>query len=1415
MPACSYAHSSCSISHVLAALHYAARPPASGTQLVSPLRAPRTLKGTAGPHAEVLAILAFECSNVIDVCAQDFRGQTALHRASTAEPPEAALEACRALCDAVQRIDAIDASIAGHASHTGRLGRLIALRDNDGCTAEERVAVDAPELQAYLRELSAGLAAGSSDVRVASTPLLARRMRTEAPVATAAAAGLHSSVPVRGSSASGAIGRSAADNGFVDELMRRRRKESDAQTQLRLRLQADTIQSPPPAGQCFLCELSGERSNIPQRSALRWPCGHVSICAVCFLNWIQSELNSKPWPELVHGEALKCNECEQPLGAEQVMALLSSAQALVPATAELEEGAPPSPLALLRRWEHVVAEVRSDEAANEIMGVLRADPAVRLCSDVNCVCRPVDIGRLPEALRRHVDPGAPFHGRVCAKLRSFSSGFVLDPPHPPWIWRILLKQLTPSALALALVIICMLQMHFWSERSSQKHVLSLAALLGALAASRLQPLPADAHQAALEAATEAVEHAQRRLDALQQRAVGRDRNHGHLDEELVREVEALSAAQARLDEVRSHRHLVEGEATRVAVCPTCDHRVCFDCDTEYEPLEQSRDWRLRWKARLAERWLACKASVGLASAHDDAVATVTHRGRSCATMAALDRSGAAAEQRAAERRAAEQQRATERRARQQEEDENATLGELQRELDRPHDDSVGTKLCPSCEFPIQKLGACLHMRCGKCAVRFCWRCGAHSMMRDPCGSYSCDNGVRRWWETGRRRPLLAPTRDGQQTLLSEAAATIHSQRVGRQRVLDVSFGLVLVALLHAAIVHAGLERELDPFEYLKLKVHLSDTQRKVPVLLVGALAEFTSALVLTLPLRSPSGSCFSTASLREFIFRTCFVACYADGILGYWGLTESGRTESGLHSFVILLIHPIFNPIFWGLSMTYPAQVLLAGAAFIALAISFEKYFDSDLPRLGSHFAIVIASVIFGDGFFQTAPSFVRARLAALAGMLAGMSSYSLGLGVLLSAVVVGISWPADALMPWGTATKLVEWTHASKGVLFLPLYFYLLATTLPLTLALAYAVPLAETFGAGVFTALLSWLFGMSFGIASFAVAAAYTVGRYLLWRMRNVWRMRHVWWCIAAVFAALAIADWMAPLNKLVTLSSFAYKGTDGQKEYAAGTLRSLAYNAENRVLIAQAGAIAPLVTLVQSGTAGQKRKAAGALRWLAFNDENEVLIAQAGAIAPLVTLVQSGTDGQKEEAAGALRWLALNDENVVLIAQAGAIAPLVTLVQSGTDGQKEQAAGALWFLAYNAENKVLIAQAGAIAPLVTLVQSGTDGQMKVAADALWTLAFNAENRVLIAQAGAIAPLVTLVQSGTDGQKEQAAGALKNLAVNAENQVLIAQAGAIAPLVTLVQSGTAGQKEFAAGALRFLALNDENQVLIAQAGG
>ena len=70
--------------------------------------------------------------------------------------------------------------------------------------------------------------------------------------------------------------------------------------------------------------------------------------------------------------------------------------------------------------------------------------------------------------------------------------------------------------------------------------------------------------------------------------------------------------------------------------------------------------------------------------------------------------------------------------------------------------------------------------------------------------------------------------------------------------------------------------------------------------------------------------------------------------------------------------------------------------------------------------------------------------------------------------------------------------------------------------------------------------------------------------------------------------------------------------RKEAAAGALRNLAVNADNKVAIAGAGAIPPLVALLSSGTAaGKEEAAAGALWNLALTPDNRVAIAGAGAI------------------------------------------------------------------------------------------------------------------------------------------------------------------------------------------------------------
>ena len=50
-------------------------------------------------------------------------------------------------------------------------------------------------------------------------------------------------------------------------------------------------------------------------------------------------------------------------------------------------------------------------------------------------------------------------------------------------------------------------------------------------------------------------------------------------------------------------------------------------------------------------------------------------------------------------------------------------------------------------------------------------------------------------------------------------------------------------------------------------------------------------------------------------------------------------------------------------------------------------------------------------------------------------------------------------------------------------------------------------------------------------------------------------------------------------------------------------------------------------------QKQHAANALANLAVNDDNKIAIAKAGGIPPLVALIRDGNDTQKKHAAGAL--------------------------------------------------------------------------------------------------------------------------------------------------------------------------------------
>lgn len=254
------------------------------------------------------------------------------------------------------------------------------------------------------------------------------------------------------------------------------------------------------------------------------------------------------------------------------------------------------------------------------------------------------------------------------------------------------------------------------------------------------------------------------------------------------------------------------------------------------------------------------------------------------------------------------------------------------------------------------------------------------------------------------------------------------------------------------------------------------------------------------------------------------------------------------------------------------------------------------------------------------------------------------------------------------------------------------------------------------------------------------------------------------------------------------------------AARELRLLAkYNVENRIIIANSEAIAPLVSLLHSTDSDIQENAVTALLNLSINDNNKSEIAAANAIDPLVHVLRVGTSEARENAAATLFSLSVMDDNKVTIGQSGAIAPLVELLMHGTPRGKKDAATALFNLSILHENKVRIVRANAVKPLVILMSDPAAGMVDKAVAVLSNLATIQEGRVAIGEEQGIPALVEVVELGSQRGKENAAAALLHLCTsNSRFRAKVLQEGVIPPLVALTKSGTARAKEKASALLR-----------------
>lgn len=281
--------------------------------------------------------------------------------------------------------------------------------------------------------------------------------------------------------------------------------------------------------------------------------------------------------------------------------------------------------------------------------------------------------------------------------------------------------------------------------------------------------------------------------------------------------------------------------------------------------------------------------------------------------------------------------------------------------------------------------------------------------------------------------------------------------------------------------------------------------------------------------------------------------------------------------------------------------------------------------------------------------------------------------------------------------------------------------------------------------------------------------------------------------------------------------------EKQRAAFMLRHFAAeHSENQIAIAKAGAIEPLVQLLEDPAPGLREEAARALWNLArnhkeINVKNQVAIGSAGAIKPLVRLLEDEVSRVRIVAAAVLNDLAIdNIGNQIAIARTGAIGSLISLLQQEEAPALVMAAGLLQSLAKSSfDPQVASALAGAISPLVDMLKADTLLAQEHAAASLGTLAaYSKDIQVMIGRAGAIVPLVDRLKG--DMMQGTAAVALRNLAENnPENQAAIAKAGAIVPLVKLLEDGMPAVRSEAARALWNLAReNMDNQVAIVREG-
>ncbi|CAN6442615.1 unnamed protein product [Victoria cruziana] len=267
------------------------------------------------------------------------------------------------------------------------------------------------------------------------------------------------------------------------------------------------------------------------------------------------------------------------------------------------------------------------------------------------------------------------------------------------------------------------------------------------------------------------------------------------------------------------------------------------------------------------------------------------------------------------------------------------------------------------------------------------------------------------------------------------------------------------------------------------------------------------------------------------------------------------------------------------------------------------------------------------------------------------------------------------------------------------------------------------------------------------------------------------------------------------------------------AAGELRLLAKrNADNRICIANSGAIPVLVHLLASSSDPRTQEhAVTALLNLSICENNKKLImANEGAISGIVDVLRKGSMEARENAAATLFSLSVIDSNKVMIgSNAGAIPALVELLREGSHRGKKDASTALFNLCIYQGNKGKAVRAGVVETLMEMVVEG--GMVDEAIAIMAVLVSHHEGRAAIGDStGAINVMVNIISNGSPRNKENAAAVLLALCSGDADRHLseARDMGAMEPLLELACSGTPRAKRKATALIEHMTRFEEQQL-------